>query len=359
MLESIRKMILRAAEYLAHAPRSCQMGEDDVAFLEQLQAEVETPLEGSPDLARKRWETFRERSKGKRLTKADLYEMDRLALEMASPEELRAEAPGLYRRYCEETGDPIDLSDLAMKRLTPGKPETDEEITLLRARLLQVLRTLHWSYTFGPLREKRRVQLIERGMWLILTATLALAGIVVLLNTIYRGQHPFYAVIATVVYAGVMGGAVSCARRLAGVPTRSDALGSIYALENSRYVLYFAPLTGAVFAVITMLLFVGGVLSGIIFPTFATASAALTSSGPWPFTTFLLPQASKDYALLFLWCFISGFAERFIPDTLDQLTQRATTKVAALTGPVLQPAGIEQGRSEKQATKPESRPAAA
>lgn len=185
-------------------------------------------------------------------------------------------------------------------------------------------------------------------------------GIVVLLSTIYRGQHPFYAVLATVVYAGIMGGAVSCARRLAAVPTKGDALGSIYALKNSRYVLYFAPLTGAVFAVITMLLFVGGVISGIIFPTFAAGSAGPAAGGSWPFTTFLLPENSKGYALLFLWCFISGFAERFIPDTLDQLTQRAAAKVTAPPASALQLAATpQQGETGKPAKAPETRTAVA
>jgi hypothetical protein len=97
-----------------------------------------------------------------------------------------------------------------------------------------------------------------------------------------------------------MGGTVSCAQRLRDVSSTDDALGGIYALKNSRYVLIFAPMTGAVFALVTMLLFMGGLMTGAMFPTFKDIGTA---------------------ALLFLWCFISGFAERFIPDTLDPLAE--------------------------------------
>ena len=118
----------------------------------------------------------------------------------------------------------------------------------------------------------------------------------------------------------------------------------VYALKNSHYVLYFAPLTGAVFAVITMLLFVGEVLQGVVFPVFRPLETAKAVGIAWSFTNSLLPVASKDYALLFLWCFIAGFAERFIPDTLTQLSQRATVVAASpkITSPT---GGTDKGGS--------------
>jgi len=303
------------------AQASAALEEDDVAFLRQLIAEFETPLGGEEKSrdARKALVEWFETHKGAP-TKADLYEFDRFTWNMASDEEIIAQAPGLYRRYCEERGEKLDPNDPAMK---PPDPEEKHGILALRARMLEILRDLHWSYTFGPIREKRRVRLIKEAMLVMVVAT-AITG--VLVGTFRHVDHRFFAMLITVVYAGVMGGAVSCARRLGSVSTRDDALGSIYALKNSHYVLFFAPITGAVFAVVTMLLFMGKLLTGVLFPSFAELKNSGPVNGPWAFTHELLPSTSSGYALLFLWCFIAGFAERLIPDTLEQLTKRAATQ---------------------------------
>jgi hypothetical protein len=300
----------------------------DIAFLEHLQAEAKTILGGfnCPEVARKTFENL-EALYGDTpsVRKAHLYLCDRALLETVSPAELRAEAPGLYKRYCEEVGEAVDPTDPTMKRPTPGMPEDKAEVDTLRARVLQIVRALHWSYTFGPLREKNRVRLIVEAMVVMIIATGALAATLGILRQLRADQgQPFFAVLATVIYVGVMGGVVSCIQRLSQIPTSGDALRSIYELKNSRYVLYFAPLTGAVFAVITMLLFMGQILKGLIFPVFPELTTQVPITGDWSFTRSLLPAGSKDYALLFLWCFIAGFAERFIPDTLTDLTQRAT-----------------------------------
>jgi len=296
--------------------RADEPDDQDLALWDQLTAEADTPSSSSEE-TRQRWLAFRRRYSGHGST-ADTYALDRMLVETASPEELRAEAPGIYQRFCEERGVPPDPHDLAMKPREVGKKETEQEVAELRARVLQIMRSLHWSYTFAPIRERCRLKLVEGAMWQMVGATAVFALTLLLLRissvAVYR---PFFPLLATVVYAGVMGGALSWIQRLGGVSTQGDALGGIAALKNSQYNRFLIPLSGAACSVVTMLFFIGQIVNAGIFPKFQDVTP--TANPDWAFTISLLPQSPKDYGLLFLWCFISGFAERLIPDALKRL----------------------------------------
>ncbi len=81
------------------------------------------------------------------------------------------------------------------------------------------------------------------------------------------------------------------------------------------YTIILAYLFGCVLGCIFLLLFVGNFLSGNLFPSFNLADV--------PFIKFTIHVT--DWAKIMVWCFISGFSERLIPDFLDSLVTKVTT----------------------------------
>jgi hypothetical protein len=63
------------------------------------------------------------------------------------------------------------------------------------------------------------------------------------------------------------------------------------------------------------MLFASGLLKGSLFP-------AVDISVHAPFDRNV-HMTSEDLGRLLIWCFIAGFAERFVPDTLDRLVSRS------------------------------------
>jgi hypothetical protein len=209
--------------------------------------------------------------------------------------------PSVYARYL-ASGVPEDAS-------TPGK------LSLLRADLTRVLDVLHWYYSLIPMRERRRKSLTVAALVVVLIDTFLLAGIL-----IWCGLHDknFIAVLSCVVYCGMVGGIVSSQRRLQSIPSDGDPLISVFGLDNAGYYLWLSPLLGAIFAVTLMAMFIGGLLKGALFPDFHLSG----TSRFFDFTWTTVPKGSTEYAKLFVWAFLAGFAERLVPDSLDRLASK-------------------------------------
>jgi hypothetical protein len=132
-----------------------------------------------------------------------------------------------------------------------------------------------------------------------------------------------------VVYWGIIGGFVSSQRRMERIPSDGDPLIGVFGLESADYYLWLSPMLGGIFAVILMLMFVAGILKGTVFPDFFIptmdiAAQHVPSRGLsyFEFAWHTLPKAGDDYAKLFVWAFLAGFAERLVPDSLDRLSSK-------------------------------------
>ena len=235
-------------------------------------------------------------------------------------------APVLRQRFHDVVGDRI----FAAYRPTemPDCATADAKAhTTLYDDLATVVGAIHWRYILYPFNSQIRTTLtLQALLWMLFyTGLWAL--------TIYKIQShangPFIGVLITCLYAGVLGGFISALRRMQSVGDDSDSVFVIQGIRAARFWLWFSPLLGGVFAAVALLFFLSGVLGGSIFPAFHSPLDVACAQHPcdylapsWWFWRNLLPISQSDYAKLFLWCFISGFAERLIPDMIDNLMNR-------------------------------------
>jgi hypothetical protein len=119
------------------------------------------------------------------------------------------------------------------------------------------------------------------------------------------------ALLASAGIAGATGGLMSVIQRVQARVPESDATTDLWALSEAETAVFFAPVTGLIFAIVLSFLFAGGVLSGTVFPDIQHDHA-------WFFAIF----NAKVFALWLLWAFLAGFSERLVPDGLDALAKQ-------------------------------------
>jgi len=197
------------------------------------------------------------------------------------------------------------------------------------------------------------------------------------LNVVRTSSNLSSLTVFVVVVTGAMGGFMSALQRIQSPPTQGDSLYNLSLLFHGSKSVFVSPISGSIFAILLYLMFASGILTGAFFPAIYSpegkytkaptrlsegqnstpdtssggSAAPAASATPTPETSptgspkpSLTPTASptpkpvpeqglnvfdflagsgpvsgKDYALLIIWCFIAGFAERFVPDALDRL----------------------------------------
>lgn len=275
--------------------------------------------------------------------------------------------PGALKPQHEEviTSPPNILSPPAEAPAEPGMVGAAEiEIVqrILRADIRYLLSKFYLYYAVLPMREGLREQLTKRAFWwtvailivIVILALASLGGLKIFASQSFSQVFDLTAVfgitVASVACAGIVGGCVSMLQRIQSAPTEGDALFNLAALTNGWRGLSLSPLYGAIFASLLFVLFAAGILEGSVFPKIETAGSETTqpaatetaadpSASPTPAPTlsatpksrvlqvkdFLKETGPKDgvsFALLMIWSFIAGFAERLVPDTLNRLVAK-------------------------------------
>jgi hypothetical protein len=201
----------------------------------------------------------------------------------------------------------------------PRETDTPAKLSLLKADLTRVLDVLHWYYSLIPMREKIRKSLVIDCVLMVGAYTVLLGFL--LYWFAWHGMS-FLAMLACVLYSGIIGGFVSSQRRLQNIPSEGDPLISVFGLENASYYLWLSPLLGSIFAVTLTAMFAAGILKGSVFPEFVASTGGTYGLPFFHFTWNTLPKTSEDYGKLLVWAFLAGFAERLVPDSLDTLASK-------------------------------------
>lgn len=326
---------------------------------------------------------------GNELTWPEIYEFDLALLSVMPAKDLVRKAYDMRAKYRSISGSkdydayiaskPPDLTtlDLDSSASPPDAPVVTVES--LRADVRYLLKQFYLYYSLLPYREGFRDELTRRARnttFIILIVTGVLIGLG------YGVQRTPRAVLAVVIFSGIIGGCMSMLQRIQSAPNEGDSLYNLAALASGWKGISLSPLYGAIFATLLFVLFSAGILKGSIFPVIITPcnygdtaqaagqrsetaalrnSLAITQAGqaessgaqqppaqtsapamtnesivqnpcrPTPDTSFngflngTYPENGISYALLVIWSFIAGFAERLVPDALNRLVTKNET----------------------------------
>lgn len=123
--------------------------------------------------------------------------------------------------------------------------------------------------------------------------------------------------------AGVIGGYTSSFMRVYQMEAGKDLVTGIQGVRFGVTSLIVKPALGGIFAILLHLLFLSKAFSGGMFPALSVAGTGDKLVRFVDFFVGTVEATSVDFAKLLVWCFIAGFAERFVPDVLDSMANKA------------------------------------
>jgi hypothetical protein len=286
----------------------------------------------------------------------DIMNYEKAVLKLCPPSYLRRRAWQLRTEFRDFAGP--SQYDLYLKSNPPNPDQADVDIEALRSDLLNLQNQLHYLYYLRPARERARNSIVNLLGWSVFIVSMVAVALIFKANLDIEAHEPPGGKPANSMYiaplcaiCGAVGGFLSMMRRLQRDSTGGNPLLALYALVYGRTSIFIAPITGAVFSIVLVQLFVAGIITGTVFPKMQTdhdptyntavgiaasvqpvapnasdeASARATDAGTreeltlHDFLCHTHPVSRTDYAALLIWAFLAGFAEQLVPDTLDRL----------------------------------------
>jgi hypothetical protein len=258
---------------------------------------------------------------GETMTWGDAYMLDTAIAQMLPTEYLHQRAWCLELKYRDAVGN-ADAYEAFMKAEAPHLVNETQEH--LRARIHNIIRELYRLYSVIDCRENMRETLSKSARNTLMKVFGVLAGFWLIeyvlhlfhFNSIEDSFH--YGDAWSLVFAaGSIGGVLSLQRRIQSLPRHGESLSDLVELSG-RMTVKFTPIIGGIFAVVLFLVFQSGLVEGALFPKFPPQAVA-------NFVDFigLRPASGTEWGKLLVWSFIAGFAETFVPDTLDRLIARS------------------------------------
>jgi len=239
----------------------------------------------------------------------DLYLLEKYVICKQPEEVLKARLPGLRLSYREIVGQ--EAYEQYLQSGQASLPASN--IESVRADACRLLDTLHWAYAMAPERERTRTMILKK---IALQMVFSLGIGVLLLSLAFYVKMPMLQTVILVMFMGALGGYLSVQQRIASISNDQDPILTMFQLQSGLFAVRLAPITGAICGLALFLIFHGDLLQGNLFPKLDTIEYWLDAL---PATAHLAPTDYPEIFKLLLWCFIAGFAERLVPDTLDNL----------------------------------------
>lgn len=172
-------------------------------------------------------------------------------------------------------------------------------------------------------------------VWLFVGTLVVIGGMLAMILPFYvsslygNGSVPEPSIFLIAALCGALGAFCSALIRLynfTDLPKAimSDQLRGLNDIHLFVYSLVPAAV-GAIAAAALYLIFAAEILQGALFPHF---SCGIKHDPCGTLTLFMQawgPAAAQDYAKVLVWGFAAGFAERFVPDTLQRLVQAGSS----------------------------------